>query len=118
MYEILAKEDLAPVTKLFDVHAPAVAEKARAGQFVIIRLHEEGGLEEVAAGRPIQPLAAVVFVWDGVFLGLADFAFLAGAMFLSALVTCGLLLAVLPLGWPLAGVWWAMIVLIVTRIGT
>ena len=42
MYEILAKEDLAPVTKLFDVHAPAVAEKARAGQFVIIRLHEEG----------------------------------------------------------------------------
>ena len=42
MYEILAKEDLAPVTKLFDVHAPAVAEKARAGQFVIIRLHQEG----------------------------------------------------------------------------
>jgi ferredoxin--NADP+ reductase len=42
VYEILAKEDLAPVTKLFDVHAPAVAEKARAGQFVIIRLHEEG----------------------------------------------------------------------------
>ncbi|NIV34729.1 MAG: sulfide/dihydroorotate dehydrogenase-like FAD/NAD-binding protein, partial [Anaerolineae bacterium] len=42
MYEILAKEDLAPVTKLFDVHAPAVAEKARAGQFVIVRLHEEG----------------------------------------------------------------------------
>ena len=42
MYEILAKEDLAPVTKLFDVHAPAVASKAKAGQFVIIRLHEEG----------------------------------------------------------------------------
>ena len=42
MYEILAKEDLAPVTKLFDVHAPAVADKARAGQFVIIRLHQEG----------------------------------------------------------------------------
>lgn len=66
----------------------------------------------------LQPLAAVVFVWDGVFLGLADFAFLAGAMFLSALVTCGLLLVVLPLGWPLAGVWWAMIVLIVTRLVT
>jgi len=42
VYEILAKEDLAPVTKLFDVHAPAVADKARAGQFVIIRLHKEG----------------------------------------------------------------------------
>ena len=42
MYEILAKENLAPVTKLYDVHAPAVAGKAKAGQFVIIRLHEEG----------------------------------------------------------------------------
>lgn len=42
MYEILAREDLAPVTKLFDVHAPAVANKAQAGQFVIVRLHEEG----------------------------------------------------------------------------
>ena len=42
MYEILAKEDLAPVTKLYEVHAPAVASKAKAGQFVIIRLHEEG----------------------------------------------------------------------------
>lgn len=42
MYEILAKEDLAPVTKLFKVHAPAVARKTRAGQFVIVRLYEEG----------------------------------------------------------------------------
>jgi ferredoxin--NADP+ reductase len=42
VYEILAKEDLAPVTKLFEVRAPAVAQKARAGQFVIIRVSEEG----------------------------------------------------------------------------
>ncbi len=42
MYEILVKEDLAPVTKLFEVQAPAVAHKARAGQFVIVRLHGEG----------------------------------------------------------------------------
>jgi ferredoxin--NADP+ reductase len=42
VYEILAREDLAPVTKLFEVRAPAVASKARAGQFVIVRLHEEG----------------------------------------------------------------------------
>ncbi|MGD2041698.1 MAG: sulfide/dihydroorotate dehydrogenase-like FAD/NAD-binding protein [Anaerolineae bacterium] len=42
MYEILAREDLAPVTKLFDVHAPAVAHKAQAGQFVIVRIDEEG----------------------------------------------------------------------------
>ena len=42
MYEILTREDLAPVTKLFEVRAPAVAHKAQAGQFVIVRLDEEG----------------------------------------------------------------------------
>jgi len=42
MYEILKREDLAPVTKLFVVQAPAVARKARAGQFVIVRIHQEG----------------------------------------------------------------------------
>ena len=42
MYEILVKEDLTPVTKLFKVWAPAVARKAQAGQFVIVRIHERG----------------------------------------------------------------------------
>ncbi|HSJ58008.1 MAG TPA: sulfide/dihydroorotate dehydrogenase-like FAD/NAD-binding protein [Anaerolineae bacterium] len=42
MYEILAKEVLNPVTKLYEVRAPAVAQKAQAGQFVIIRISEEG----------------------------------------------------------------------------
>ncbi|MFC2029427.1 sulfide/dihydroorotate dehydrogenase-like FAD/NAD-binding protein [Chloroflexota bacterium] len=42
MYEILVKEDLAPVTKLFEVRAPVVARKATAGQFVIVRVDEEG----------------------------------------------------------------------------
>jgi ferredoxin--NADP+ reductase len=42
VYEILAKESLGPVTKLYEVRAPVVAQKARAGQFVIVRLKEEG----------------------------------------------------------------------------
>jgi len=42
MYEILSKEALTPVTKLYEVRAPAVARKARAGQFVILRIHERG----------------------------------------------------------------------------
>ena len=42
MPEILAKEDLTPVTKLFEIRAPGVARKARPGQFVIIRIHEKG----------------------------------------------------------------------------
>lgn len=42
MYEILAKEDLAPVIKLMVIAAPDVARKAKAGQFVIVRASEEG----------------------------------------------------------------------------
>lgn len=42
MYKILAREDLAPVTKLFRIHAPAVARKAQPGQFVVVRVDEKG----------------------------------------------------------------------------
>ncbi|MCP4542972.1 MAG: sulfide/dihydroorotate dehydrogenase-like FAD/NAD-binding protein [Chloroflexi bacterium] len=42
MFHIIAKENLTPVTKLFEVQAPAVARKARPGQFIIVRLHEKG----------------------------------------------------------------------------
>jgi ferredoxin--NADP+ reductase len=38
----VATEDLTPVTRSFEVRAPAVARKARAGQFVIVRVHEKG----------------------------------------------------------------------------
>jgi len=42
VYEILAKEALAPVVKLMVISAPDVARKAKAGQFVIVRASEEG----------------------------------------------------------------------------
>jgi ferredoxin--NADP+ reductase len=42
VYEILAKEDLAPIIKLMVIAAPDVARKAKAGQFVIVRASEEG----------------------------------------------------------------------------
>jgi ferredoxin--NADP+ reductase len=42
VYRITTREDLAPVTKLFKVLAPNVAGKAKAGQFVIVRIDEEG----------------------------------------------------------------------------
>jgi ferredoxin--NADP+ reductase len=42
MYEILLRQDLAPNTHLFKVAAPAVAEKAQPGQFVVIRIDERG----------------------------------------------------------------------------
>jgi ferredoxin--NADP+ reductase len=42
MYIILEKMELAPKIKLLKINAPAIAKKARAGQFVIIRVDEKG----------------------------------------------------------------------------
>jgi ferredoxin--NADP+ reductase len=41
-YKILKKEILSDVTKLMIVEVPQVAKKARAGQFVIVRIDEKG----------------------------------------------------------------------------
>ena len=40
MYRIVEKQDLTPTIKLMRVVAPAVAKKALAGQFIILRLHD------------------------------------------------------------------------------
>jgi len=42
MYKILAKEKLSPVIDYLRVEAPAIAKKAKAGQFVVIRIDEVG----------------------------------------------------------------------------
>jgi ferredoxin--NADP+ reductase len=42
MYKIVNKKELAPKTKLFEVHAPDIAAKAKPGQFIILILDEKG----------------------------------------------------------------------------
>ena len=42
MYRILAKKDLTSDIHLFKIEAPAIARKAQAGQFVIVRRDEKG----------------------------------------------------------------------------
>ena len=42
MYKILLREDLVPGIHLFKMAAPAVAQKAQAGQFVVVRIDEKG----------------------------------------------------------------------------
>jgi NAD(P)H-flavin reductase len=42
LYKILLREDLVPGIHLFEVAAPAVAQKAQAGQFVVVRIDERG----------------------------------------------------------------------------
>ena len=42
MYKILTKEKLSPVIDFMKIEAPAIAKKAKAGQFVVIRVDEKG----------------------------------------------------------------------------
>jgi MATE family multidrug resistance protein len=63
----------------------------------------------------MQPLNALVFVGDGVFLGVEDFGFLAKAMAASAAGAAVVLLLVMPMGWGLAGVWWGLVALMALR---
>jgi len=42
VYEIVAREDLTPEIHLFEIAAPEVANKAQAGQFVVVRVDETG----------------------------------------------------------------------------
>ncbi len=42
MYRIVTKKELAPKIKLFEVHAPEMAEKAKPGQFIMLIIDERG----------------------------------------------------------------------------
>jgi ferredoxin/flavodoxin---NADP+ reductase len=42
MFRILKAESIAPGVKRFEIEAPRIARKHQAGQFVILRLHEQG----------------------------------------------------------------------------
>ncbi len=42
MYKIVKKENLVEGISRFDIKAPLIASKAKAGQFVVVRLNEEG----------------------------------------------------------------------------
>jgi MATE family multidrug resistance protein len=80
---------------------------------------DPGVLESLRGVYPflvvMQPLNALVFVWDGVVIGATDFAYLAWSMVGAAVIAVGALAAVLPMGWGLAGVWWGVVVLMFAR---
>ena len=63
----------------------------------------------------MQPLNAVVFVWDGIFMGAQRFRALAAQMLLSAGAAAAVLFAVVPQGWGLEGVWWGIVTLMGVR---
>ena len=42
MFKIIKKRTLNPSVKLMEIYAPYVAKKANPGQFIILRVNEEG----------------------------------------------------------------------------
>lgn len=66
----------------------------------------------------MQPINGLVFVWDGIAIGAAAFSFLAASTLVAGVASIGLLLAVIPLGWGLVGVWMAIVVLMLVRATT
>lgn len=66
----------------------------------------------------MQPMNALVFVWDGVLIGAEAFRYLAAAMSSVVAITVIALLGVLKFDWGLQGVWWAIVLLLAGRIVT
>jgi putative MATE family efflux protein len=65
-----------------------------------------------------QPVAGVVFVLDGVLMGAGDGPYLAGAMVVTLVVFTPVALLVPALGGGLTAVWWAMSLMMATRMVT
>ncbi|MDH3259770.1 MAG: MATE family efflux transporter [Acidimicrobiia bacterium] len=65
----------------------------------------------------LQPIGALVFVWDGIFMGARKFRFLMLSTLAAALVAAVVLILVVTAGWGLTGVWWGITTLILGRLG-
>jgi ferredoxin/flavodoxin---NADP+ reductase len=66
VHSILTKHQLAPAVVKFWVDAPAVARKCRAGQFVIIRLHDQGERVPLTVADTDRVSGAIMLVVQGV----------------------------------------------------
>lgn len=67
MYRIVKKRSLAPSVKLFEIEAPAVAKKARPGQFAILRVSERGERIPItlAGADPEKGTVTIIFAEVG-----------------------------------------------------
>ncbi len=63
MYPILTRQDLAPGVVLLEIEAPLVAAKARAGQFIILRIDEEGERIPLTVADFDRPKGTVTIVF-------------------------------------------------------
>ncbi len=66
----------------------------------------------------MQPLNGVVFALDGILIGASDGPFIAGSMVVAFAACSAALAATLESDWGVRGVWAALVLLIVVRLGT
>jgi len=66
MYRIVTKKELAPKIKLFEVHAPEMAEKAKPGQFIILIIDERGERIPLNIGGYDSKNGTITFVFNEV----------------------------------------------------
>lgn len=66
MFPILEARSLAPEIKLFRILAPRVARKQRAGQFVVVRLHDRGERIPLTIASSDPVAGTIVLVVQGV----------------------------------------------------
>jgi len=99
----------------------AVAMLALAGVLPRIFTSDAAVLDETALLWPLfalmQPLNGAVFALDGILIGAGDGPYLAGSMVVAFLVCAVVLLASLVGDWGIRGVWAALVLLIVVRLG-
>jgi MATE family multidrug resistance protein len=65
----------------------------------------------------LQPIGALVFVWDGIFMGARQFRFLMVSTLVAALAAAVVLTLAVTGGWGLPGIWWGITTLILGRFG-
>jgi ferredoxin--NADP+ reductase len=66
VYEIIAKRELAPKIKLFEVKAPEIAEKAQPGQFIILIIGEMGERIPLTIADYNREKGTIAFVFNEV----------------------------------------------------
>jgi putative MATE family efflux protein len=99
----------------------AVAMLALASVLPRVFTSDASVLDEAALLWPLfalmQPLNGAVFALDGILIGASDGPFLAASMVVAFLVCATVLLVALEEDWGIRGVWAALVVLILVRLG-
>ncbi|MCD8036556.1 MAG: sulfide/dihydroorotate dehydrogenase-like FAD/NAD-binding protein [Clostridiales bacterium] len=66
MFKILRKKELNPSVTLMDIEAPLIADKAKAGQFIIFRVDEEGERVPLTIADTNKETGAVTIIFQKV----------------------------------------------------